>query len=450
MGWMATCGYIAATRFAREDMVLRYIDQISFVNPVTLADRFTVKAVVNYAFHDCVEVGARAECHSLGKESRHALSAYFIFSTKNQSAINFNLVPLSTVEKRRHKEALGRKRVRLRRQQVGIGHGIGHDGDNEHEYTERNSLGLIYSNITTCMRVYNRKLVKKSWTIHYRSQNVEIATQTGKDGITCFRATTSFVCVPSFCFECLLDFITYRNKWDLVYQKGKIIKKIDETNDIIHMVMATGKSKPKDFCLLRSYRHDASDFWILSFKSITHPDCPPTSQYERSFIHSSGYIIRRKNPVKHQDVEFEPKGLGITLKGMSILEVNEEGQAKENGVKKGWLITHVNGVRVCDHPSLKEEVSIALKKGQKFRVTFECPQKAPSLLSSSFRRRGASQSSRQVVEDSKVSQKLELTYLVQFRDSKAIELAMGDMVGYNRVIVRSLEQFKRLVEQGDV
>uniref|UniRef100_A0A7S3Z4A7 HotDog ACOT-type domain-containing protein n=1 Tax=Lotharella globosa TaxID=91324 RepID=A0A7S3Z4A7_9EUKA len=56
MAWMVDCALVSATRFARTDMVLLSIDQISFVNPVMVGDRFNVKCQVNHSFHDCVEV----------------------------------------------------------------------------------------------------------------------------------------------------------------------------------------------------------------------------------------------------------------------------------------------------------------------------------------------------------------------------------------------------------
>eukprot|EP00466_Bigelowiella_natans_P008901 jgi/Bigna1/72899/fgenesh1_pg.22_\ len=122
-------GSVSAHRFTRQKMILRFIDQISFINPVMLADRFSVKSQVNHCFHDSVEVGVRAETHSLGQASKHALSAYFIFEHTDlqrpikgfQSNILYLQIHLQThvnTSSRRNKEALGRKRVRIKREQV--------------------------------------------------------------------------------------------------------------------------------------------------------------------------------------------------------------------------------------------------------------------------------------------------------------------------------------------
>mmetsp|Transcript_29501 Transcript_29501/g.71882 ORF Transcript_29501/g.71882 Transcript_29501/m.71882 type:complete len:762 (-) Transcript_29501:161-2446(-) len=432
MSWMVACARVSAHRFTREEIVLTSIDQISFKNPVLVADRFTVKAQVNHSFPDCVEVGARAECHSLGKPAKHALSAYFIFSTRNGRAVQYELDPITQADKRRHKEALGRKRVRLRRLQLGT-----EQKQQLPEYSEESKRNFIYVNISGLMRAYNRKLMKRSWTIHHRTKHIEIATQKSTDKVTVFRLCSKFTANPHRIFDVLYNFVEHRPRWDLVYHGGKVVEKIDEQDDIIHLVMKGASARPRDFCLLRSWRQTTPGVWLISMRSVRHPKVPPVPEFERSYIHSSGYILKVKSIRKEVKITFKPKSMGITLKDLRVYQVDKEGQAKKLGVRRGWEVFKVGDKEVEDQASLKEEIKGAIDSKREFSITFK-RSSSPFWLSM------GTKLSKSVRLPKDQRQTCELTYLVQFRD-KAIELTMGDMVGYNRIVAQSFEKLQEYV-----
>mmetsp|Transcript_3420 Transcript_3420/g.5308 ORF Transcript_3420/g.5308 Transcript_3420/m.5308 type:complete len:462 (+) Transcript_3420:281-1666(+) len=437
MAWMIACGSVSAHRFTRQKMILRFIDQISFINPVMLADRFSVKSQVNHCFHDSVEVGVRAETHSLGQASKHALSAYFIFETDQRLPIQYSLSPDTPADTRRNKEALGRKRVRIKREQLRVGH-----QPLSTEFTNKTKLGLMFLNISQLMRVYNRKLMKESWSIHYRSEYIEVATQQSMDKISVFRATSKTYADPTFVFEVLHDFTKWRRKWDMVYQGGKIVETIDDSNDIIHLIMKTKDTKLNDFCLLRSWRQTAPGVCLISFRSVKHPKLPEDPRYTRANVLSSGYVIKTKTTrQKIKKICFASGSLGITFKGLRVYSLVADGQAKRLGVKKGWLLTHVGSNIVRDQSDLKEEIE--KKKRKSFTITFCYGKDTPVLTLP--RLKGDKKDKKRIPPGQK--EICELTYIVQFQD-QAFELAMGDVVGYNRVIVRSFEKLRKLLPTG--
>jgi len=58
-----------------------------------------------------------------------------------------------------------------------------------------------------------------------------------------------------------------------------------------------------------------------------------------------------------------------TLDGVFVDRVNQGGAAEESGLKKGDIITHVNGVKVVSSPELQEQVAL-FRPGQKIKVIY--------------------------------------------------------------------------------
>jgi len=110
-------------------------------------------------------------------------------------------------------------------------------------------------------------------------------------------------------------------------------------------------------------------------------------------------------------------------------------------VKKGWLLTHVGSNIVRDQSDLKEEIE--KKKRKSFTITFCYGKDTPVLTLP--RLKGDKKDKKRIPPGQK--EICELTYIVQFQD-QAFELAMGDVVGYNRVIVRSFEKLRKLLPTG--
>jgi serine protease Do len=57
------------------------------------------------------------------------------------------------------------------------------------------------------------------------------------------------------------------------------------------------------------------------------------------------------------------------LDGVYLDRINPGGAAEESGLKKGDIITHVNGVKVVSSPELQEQVAV-FRPGQKIKVSF--------------------------------------------------------------------------------
>ena len=58
-----------------------------------------------------------------------------------------------------------------------------------------------------------------------------------------------------------------------------------------------------------------------------------------------------------------------TMEGVYLERVNQGGAAEDAGLKKGDIVTHVNGVKVTSSPELQEQVAL-FRPGQKIKVIF--------------------------------------------------------------------------------
>jgi len=94
-----------------------------------------------------------------------------------------------------------------------------------------------------------------------------------------------------------------RGEWDLTFKEAKIVEKIDDSNDIVHLVIKTSPTACRDFCLLRSIRHTPSlNQYVISNHSIDHPaarkivDGSKTDKDEisRGQLLASGFVIKKK------------------------------------------------------------------------------------------------------------------------------------------------------------
>lgn len=109
---------MAACRHANGYVVTASVDSIDFRNSVGLGEIVTLKAQVNRVFHTSMEVGV--EVHSenvITGQRKHTTSAYVTFVALDEHTLLPKPVPqlvLRTVEeKRRWREAAGRRATRL-------------------------------------------------------------------------------------------------------------------------------------------------------------------------------------------------------------------------------------------------------------------------------------------------------------------------------------------------
>lgn len=106
-----------AIRHARSQAVTASIDRLDFFQPVYVGNVLVLKAGLNMVGTTSMEVGVRVEAEDLltGKV-RHAASAYLTFVALGEDGKPRAVPPLELVtdeEKRRHREAIERRHVRL-------------------------------------------------------------------------------------------------------------------------------------------------------------------------------------------------------------------------------------------------------------------------------------------------------------------------------------------------
>ncbi len=112
-----TAAGIVAARHASSNVVTASIDRLDFYNPVYVGDLLKVNACINYVGTSSMEIGARVEAENfLTGEVRHTASAYLTFVALGSKGKPVDVPPLelkTEEEKRRHKEAEQRRKIRL-------------------------------------------------------------------------------------------------------------------------------------------------------------------------------------------------------------------------------------------------------------------------------------------------------------------------------------------------
>jgi acyl-CoA hydrolase len=108
---------VVATRHCRKNVVTASIDQMSFLKPVYIGNLLILKASVNYVGTTSLEVGVRIEAEDLHSGGIvHTGSSYMTFvalDEKGRPSVVPEIVPETTVEKRRYEEARNRRAKRI-------------------------------------------------------------------------------------------------------------------------------------------------------------------------------------------------------------------------------------------------------------------------------------------------------------------------------------------------
>jgi uncharacterized protein (TIGR00369 family) len=114
-----TVSYICASRHAGQRCVTASIDKVNFWKPIKVGELVTLYASVNYVGKTSIEVGVRVEAENLrtGKKI-HTNSCYVTMVAVNEKGKPTNapkVIPQTTEEKSRYKEAEQRKKLRLKK-----------------------------------------------------------------------------------------------------------------------------------------------------------------------------------------------------------------------------------------------------------------------------------------------------------------------------------------------
>jgi acyl-CoA hydrolase len=108
---------IAAHRHANSYVVTASVDYVDFRHPIRVGDLIVLKASVNRAFRTSMEVGVKVFSeHVLTGERKHTSSAYVTFVAIDEAGQPKTVPPLilrTADERRRHREAAARRRIRL-------------------------------------------------------------------------------------------------------------------------------------------------------------------------------------------------------------------------------------------------------------------------------------------------------------------------------------------------
>ena len=119
MEWMDIAAAIAAQRHSNRVCVTAAVDDLVFHQPIRLGEVVTLRASVNRAFGSSMEVGVHVVAENqLTGERKIANTAYLTFVAVDDQSAPVQVPPIdpqTAVEKRRYKEALIRRNLRLKR-----------------------------------------------------------------------------------------------------------------------------------------------------------------------------------------------------------------------------------------------------------------------------------------------------------------------------------------------
>ncbi|MBW1891665.1 MAG: acyl-CoA thioesterase [Deltaproteobacteria bacterium] len=108
---------VVAIKHTGSNVVTASIDRLDFHHPVLIGNLLTIKACINMVGKSSMEIGVRVEAEDIiSQKIRHTASAYLTFVALDENNRPSSAPPLeilTTDEKRRNREAMDRKQVRL-------------------------------------------------------------------------------------------------------------------------------------------------------------------------------------------------------------------------------------------------------------------------------------------------------------------------------------------------
>ena len=121
MEWMDIAAAISAQRHSNRVCVTAAVDNLVFHQPIRLGEVVTLRASVNCAFDTSMEVGVHVIAENqLTGEQKTANTAYLTFVAvdgHNNPVKVQVIVPETPSEKRRYREAMARRKLRLKTRQ---------------------------------------------------------------------------------------------------------------------------------------------------------------------------------------------------------------------------------------------------------------------------------------------------------------------------------------------
>ncbi|XP_054908968.1 acyl-coenzyme A thioesterase 11b isoform X3 [Poeciliopsis prolifica] len=290
MAWMENVATIAASRLCNAHPTLRTIDMFHFRGPSHIGDRLVLKAIVNNAFKHSMEVGVCAEAYQGGEPLRHINSAFMTFEvldSDRKPRTLPHLRPEPVDGRRRYKEAIARKKIRLDRKyiisckQTEVPLSVPWDLSNQ--------MYLSYNNVSALKLMDTRN----NWVLTSEKNKVRLYTLE-ENHMLCVKVEM-YVSVPAEQVFHLLSDLRRRKEWDRHYEECEVINQADEDDTLYRVVTpcVSKGGKGKDFILLASRRKpcDSRDPYLIALRSVTLPNHPPTEDFSRGEVLCAGFTI---------------------------------------------------------------------------------------------------------------------------------------------------------------
>ncbi|XP_031730778.1 acyl-coenzyme A thioesterase 11-like isoform X1 [Anarrhichthys ocellatus] len=302
MAWMLNVATIAASRLSQAHPTLRTIDMFTFRGPSQVGDRLLLRAIVNNAFKNSMEVGVRAEADQEEGPNRHINSAFMTFEVLDAHRKPCTLPrirPEPLEGGRRFQEAIARKKIRLDRKYI-ISRKQG-EVPLSVPWDPRNQVYLSYNNVSALKMLAARN----KWRLSSEKDKVRLYTMEQKSTLS-FRVESK-VDVPAHRAFCLLAELSNRPSWDIHYQKCELIHQVDDDDFLYRVVTPSvshgavgsqtsahqGEGILQDFILLASKRKPcgSGDPYVIALRSVSLPTYPPTEGYNRGEVLCAGFTI---------------------------------------------------------------------------------------------------------------------------------------------------------------
>ncbi|XP_074859116.1 acyl-coenzyme A thioesterase 11 isoform X4 [Carettochelys insculpta] len=248
MAWMENVATIAASRLCHAHPTLKTIEMFHFRGPSQVGDRLLLKAIVNNAFKNSMEVGVCVEAYQQEMEvnRRHINSAFMTFVVLDQEGQPITLPvvkPEAGDGERRYREASARKKIRLDRkyiiscEQTKVPLSVPWD--------QSNKVYLSYNNVFALKTL----VAKTNWVLATETDKVRMY-MLEEDKYLSFRIEMT-LCIDALQAFSLLSDLRQRHEWDHYY----------------------------------------ADPYVIAFRSVTLPTCPPNPDYTRGETMCSGFCI---------------------------------------------------------------------------------------------------------------------------------------------------------------
>lgn len=301
MAWMENVATIAASRLCNAHPTLQSIDMFHFRGPSHVGDRLVLKAIVNNAFKNSMEVGVCAEAYQGEEPLRHINSAFMTFEVRDREGKPCMLPrirPEPLEGRRRYQEAIARNKIRLDRKyiisckQTEVPLSVPWDLSNQ--------VYLSYNNVSALKMLAARN----NWLLNSEKNKVSLYTLEEKQVLS-FKVETE-VDIPAERAFMLLSDLSKRVEWDPNYERCELILRVDDDDFLYRVVTpsigqdgasnspsANQGGKVQDFILLASRRPpcDSGDPYVIALRSVTLPTHPPTEGYNRGEVLCAGFSI---------------------------------------------------------------------------------------------------------------------------------------------------------------